>query len=265
MLPTRIEDGVLTYVYDDRSGPESCNTRMAGREEGRDAMNDPVPGQAWARGAGGRGEGERPRGVGPEERSVPDPPSEVAAHRRIKFFDELTDADLSRLARIGQRRSYAAGDPIVERDSDRGGFFVLLSGEAEVEAGGTFHVLSSGDFFGETALLAGSRRTATVRATKPVQAMVFEAIYFRPFLIENPSVVVTLLEVLADRLNAAQARLEGRSSVDMTFEGSEAAEAAEELGLVGEPERSLHVDPSRSRRTHAHRETPDVGTSARGG
>ena len=171
-------------------------------------MNDPVPGQAWARGAGGRGESERPRGVGPGEGSMPELPSEVAALRRIKFFEELTDADLSRLARIGQRRSYAAGDAIVEKDSDRGGFFVLLSGEAEVEAGGTFHVLSSGDFFGETALLAGSRRTATVRATEPVQAMVFDPIYFRPFLIENPSVAVTLLEVLADRLNAAQARLE---------------------------------------------------------
>ena len=38
--------------------------------------------------------------------------------------------------------------------------------------------------------------------------MVFEPIYFRPFLIENPSVAVTLLEALAERLNAAQARLD---------------------------------------------------------
>ena len=170
-------------------------------------MHDPVPGQASAGGAGGRGESKRPPGVGPEEGPVPELPSEVAVLRRIKFFGELTDADLLRIARIGQRRSYAAGDAIVERDSDRGGFFVLLSGEAEVEAGGTTHVLSSGDFFGETALLAGSRRTATVRATGPVEAMVFEPIYFRPFLIENPSVAVTLLEVLAERLNAVQTRL----------------------------------------------------------
>jgi CRP-like cAMP-binding protein len=134
-------------------------------------------------------------------------PSEVAALRRIKFFKELTDADLSRLARIGQRRSYAAGDTIVEKDSDRGGFFVMLSGEAEVEAGGTVHVLSSGDFFGETALLAGSRRTATVRASGLVQAMMFEPMYFRAFLIENPSVAVTLLEEVVKRLTAAQVRL----------------------------------------------------------
>ena len=171
-------------------------------------MNDPVPGQGWARGAGGRGESEQPRGVGPEEGSVPELPSEVAELRRIKFFEELTDADLSRLARIGQRRSYAAGEAIVEKGSDRGGLFVMLSGEAVVEAGATVHVLSSGDFFGETALLAGSRRTATVRASGPVQAMMFEPMYFRPFLIENPSVAVTLLEEVARRLSAAQVRLE---------------------------------------------------------
>jgi len=135
-------------------------------------------------------------------------PSQVAALRRISFFEDLTDADLSRLARIGRRRSYAAGEAMVEKDSDRGGLFVILSGAAEVDAGGAVHVLESGDFFGELALLAGSRRTATVRATEPVQAMVFEMMYFRPFLIENPSVAVTLLEGVAERLNAAQERLD---------------------------------------------------------
>jgi CRP-like cAMP-binding protein len=161
-----------------------------------------------ARRRSSRDEGERLPRVGRKERSVMELPSEVAALRRIKFFEELTDADLLRLARMGQRRSYAAGDTLVEKDSDRGGFFVLLSGEATVEAGSTFHVLSPGDFFGETALLAVSRRTATVRATEPVQVMVFEPTYFRPFLIENPSVAVTILEGVVRRLNAAQARLE---------------------------------------------------------
>ena len=175
-------------------------------------MKGPVHGQAWAGGAGVSSESERLRGAGPEEGSEPELPSEVAALRQIKFFEELTDADLLRLARIGQRRSYAAGDTLVEKDSDRGGLFVLLSGEAKVEAGGTLHVLAPGDFFGETALLAVSRRTATVRATEPVQVMVFEPTYFRPFLIENPSVAVTILEEVVRRLNAAQARLEGDRS-----------------------------------------------------
>jgi CRP-like cAMP-binding protein len=135
-------------------------------------------------------------------------PSEFATLRRISFFEKLTEADLSRLARLGERRSYAAGEVMVEKGSDRGGLFVMLSGAAEVETGDAVHVLGPGDFFGEMALLAGSRRTATVRATQPVRAMVFETMYFRPFLIENPSVAVTLLEGVADRLNAVQERLD---------------------------------------------------------
>jgi CRP-like cAMP-binding protein len=162
------------------------------------------------RGLPGRREtGHRSTGaVALEQESLRELPSEVAALRRIRFFEDLTDADLSRLARIGRRRSYAAGEAMVEKGSDRGGLFVMLSGGAEVEVGDAVHVLTSGDFFGEMALLAGSRRTATVRATQPVQAMVFETMYFRPFLIENPSLAVTLLEGVADRLNAVQERLD---------------------------------------------------------
>jgi hypothetical protein len=41
-------------------------------------------------------------------------------------------------------------------------------------------------------LFTGTRRTATVRATEPIEAMVFQMMYFRPFLIESPSVAVTI-------------------------------------------------------------------------
>jgi CPA2 family monovalent cation:H+ antiporter-2 len=156
-----------------------------------------------------RGIRRRPIGaVATDQVPMPELPSGVAALRRISFFRYLTDGDLSRLARIGRRRSFAAGEAMVEKDSDQGGLFVILSGGAEVETGGAVHVLAPGDFFGEMALLAGSRRTATVRATGLVQAMVFEAMSFRAFLIENPSVAVTLLEGVADRLNEAQERLD---------------------------------------------------------
>jgi CRP-like cAMP-binding protein len=58
------------------------------------------------------------------------------------------------------------------------------------------------------ALLEGSLRTATVRATQPVQVMVFETMDFRAFLIANPSIAVTLLGGIAERLHEAQDRLD---------------------------------------------------------
>jgi CRP-like cAMP-binding protein len=134
--------------------------------------------------------------------------SDVDALRMVRFFEELTDDDLGRVAKLGQRRSYAAGDALVERDSDRGGLFVLLSGIAQVEVGGAVHDLGPGDFFGEMALLGRTRRSASVTAKEPVEALVIETIYFDPFLIQNPSVAVAILHGVVERLREVQDRID---------------------------------------------------------
>ena len=138
--------------------------------------------------------------------------SDVEALRKVRFFEELTDDDLSRVAKIGQRRSFAAGEALVERDSDRGGLFVILSGTAKVEVGGTVHELGPGDFFGEMALLGHTRRSASVSAAEPVEALVIETIYFDPFLIENPSVAVAILHGVVERLREVQERIDSSGS-----------------------------------------------------
>ena len=135
-------------------------------------------------------------------------PAEVEALRKIPFFEELTPEDLERIARIGQRRTFAPGQAMVTKNQAESGLFVLLSGTASVEAGGQIHELRPGDFFGEMALLSGRPRSATVTATEPVEAMVLEAMYFRPFLIKNPSVAVTILGGVVDRLREVQERIE---------------------------------------------------------
>ncbi|HZB02235.1 MAG TPA: Crp/Fnr family transcriptional regulator [Actinomycetota bacterium] len=133
---------------------------------------------------------------------------DAEALRKVRFFEELTDDDLERVAKIGQRRRYAAGDALVERNSDRGGLFVILSGTASVEVGGTTHQLGAGDFFGEMALLGRTRRSASVTATEPLEALVIETIYFDPFLIENPSVAVAILHGVVERLREVQERID---------------------------------------------------------
>ena len=133
---------------------------------------------------------------------------DVDALRRVRFFEELTDDDLARVAKLGQRRSYAPGESLVEKDSDRGGLFVLLSGRASVDVGGATHDLGPGDFFGEMALLGRTRRSASVTASEPVEALVIETIYFDPFLIENPSVAVAILHGVVERLREVQERID---------------------------------------------------------
>jgi CRP-like cAMP-binding protein len=138
--------------------------------------------------------------------------SDVEALRKIRFFEEVTDDDLARVAKVGQRRRFAAGDALVERDSDRGGLFVILSGTAQVEVGGAVHDLGPGDFFGEMALLGRTRRSASVKATEPVEALVIETIYFDPFLIQNPSVAVAILHGVVERLREVQDRIDSAGS-----------------------------------------------------
>jgi CRP-like cAMP-binding protein len=133
---------------------------------------------------------------------------DAEALRKVRFFEELTDDDLERVAKLGQRRTYATGDALVERDSDRGGLFVILSGTASVGVGGATHELGPGDFFGEMALLGRTRRSASVTAAEPVEALVIETIYFDPFLIENPSVAVAILHGVIERLREVQERID---------------------------------------------------------
>lgn len=135
-------------------------------------------------------------------------PDELEALRKVPFFEDLTPDDLGRMARIGERWTYSEGERIVTRDEVGGGMFVILSGTATVEAGGKHHTLGPGDFFGEMALIAGRPRSATVTAAEPVEAITFEAMHFRPFLIKNPSVAVTILEGVARRLREVQDRID---------------------------------------------------------
>ncbi|MDP8955975.1 MAG: Crp/Fnr family transcriptional regulator [Actinomycetota bacterium] len=135
-------------------------------------------------------------------------PAELEALRRVPFFEELTPDDLARMAKIGERRRYQAGSAIVTKDEAGGGLFVILEGSARVEAGGRVHTLGPGSFFGEMALLSRKPRSATVTAMDSVEVLTLEAMYFRPFLIKNPSVAVTILEGVADRLREVQERVE---------------------------------------------------------
>ena len=158
------------------------------------------------------------------------PSRDAEALRRLRLFSDLTDEDLMRVANIGRRRSFEAGETLVERGTDSGGLFVILSGRVSVDAGGATHQLGPGDFFGEMALLSGSqrsggtgadffgerasmsrgRRSATVIAIEPVEALVIETVYFDPFLIENPSLTVAILHGVVERLREVQDRMEGR-------------------------------------------------------
>jgi CRP/FNR family cyclic AMP-dependent transcriptional regulator len=72
----------------------------------------------------------------------------------------------------------------------------------------TLTILSSGDYFGELALLRGDRRrTATVMALEPSRTLSVGAAAFDKLCVRNPHIERVLSTLLADRVDALTQRL----------------------------------------------------------
>jgi CRP-like cAMP-binding protein len=130
------------------------------------------------------------------------------ALRDIPFFATLSDDDLDAVMRVGHDVSFAAGEAIVEEGDLGDAMFVVLDGQAEVDVGGRFHRLGPGDFFGEMALIASKRRSATVKASDRVEALRIPADGFRAFLMDHPAIALAMLEAVVERLGEVQARID---------------------------------------------------------
>jgi CRP-like cAMP-binding protein len=125
--------------------------------------------------------------------------------RNIQLFGDLDDATLERLAGDFIQRDFTSGTAIAIEGQDGLNFFVIESGEADVTIGGD-HVatLGAGQAFGEVALVDKSARSATITAKTDVLAYALPVWSFRSFVETRPDVAWRLLEILAERLRAAQ-------------------------------------------------------------
>lgn len=132
-----------------------------------------------------------------------DPPLQPAG-----VFAECTDEELREIAGIGQPVSFEPDTAIVE-EGDRGdAMYVIVEGEARVDVGGRFHVLKTGEVFGEMALIAPGRRLATVRAVTPVRALRIPAEAFQSFVMDHPRVALAMMKTLVVRLREVEQRID---------------------------------------------------------
>lgn len=124
------------------------------------------------------------------------------------LFAELEPGDAEALLAVGEAVSFRAGEAIFEFGDKGDAMYVILSGEAQVDVGGRFHVLRTGDFFGEMALLAPGKRMATVRAEGEVRASRISTEGFREFLAQRPGVALSMMKVLVLRLREVEQRID---------------------------------------------------------
>jgi CRP-like cAMP-binding protein len=127
--------------------------------------------------------------------------------RNVRLFSDLDERDLQSLAEEFNERRFSAGDKIALEGEGGLMFFVVESGELNVEVhGAPVATMGPGSSFGEIALIDRRPRTATVSASSDVKAYGLPVFVFRPFVEARPQVAWKLLEAMADRLAAAESR-----------------------------------------------------------
>lgn len=125
---------------------------------------------------------------------------------RAPLFQRLSRRDLVELARVTEDLEVEEGK-VLAREGDLGSeFFVIVDGEVEVSKDGApLGRLSSGEFFGEIALIWDSaRRTATVTAATPLRFFVLTRQAFRSLIDHHPDIESKVLERLEERVRATE-------------------------------------------------------------
>jgi CRP/FNR family cyclic AMP-dependent transcriptional regulator len=125
---------------------------------------------------------------------------------KVPLFSQFSRKDLERLAKGTVTRDFASGSVIVKEGDQALGFFLILSGRAEVFKGAespnprVISTLGAGDFFGEMALLDGYMRSASVRAVEDTKCLVLSRWDFLAELRTSPYIAMQMLSVLSRRL-----------------------------------------------------------------
>lgn len=92
--------------------------------------------------------------------------------RTLTFFHDFSHAEIWEVLRASDWHEYQDGEDIVREGEMDDRFYIIVSGEANVEADGNkLGVLSNGDCFGETSYVRGAKRTASITANRAIQIL----------------------------------------------------------------------------------------------
>jgi CRP-like cAMP-binding protein len=89
----------------------------------------------------------------------------------IPLFSGIAKRKLRKIAQEAQFAEYAPGDSVILTGAPADSFYVILGGKANVVGKPAARPLSTGDYFGEMALLDGEPRSATIMATDILHVM----------------------------------------------------------------------------------------------
>ncbi len=134
-------------------------------------------------------------GVEPDFTMIRQLMGKAAAGRRVAtpLFDDLSDEEFAEIVDLLDSRTFEAGAIVVEEGGPGDSMYVVARGFLEVTAGKgdaalKLADLGPSDFFGESALLSGKKRTATIRAKSPTECLVLSADAYAALVSKHPRV-----------------------------------------------------------------------------
>ncbi len=130
-------------------------------------------------------------------------PDFAVALASVPLFAGLKKKQLSIAVKLGHDISFKAGQTIVSEGELGIGFYVVLSGKAEVRRKGkVLSEIGPGGFFGEMAVLDNQPRTADVVAVTPARCAAFTAWSFEALVRLRPNIPATIMTEMAKRAAA---------------------------------------------------------------
>ncbi|MBP1747899.1 MAG: Crp/Fnr family transcriptional regulator [Deltaproteobacteria bacterium] len=133
--------------------------------------------------------------------------------RSVDLFSNLRDNDLETISRILYMNTYHRGQLIFQEGEEGDALFIVLGGKVKVclydEEGREYvlDVIGKDGFFGELALIDELPRSANILATETCNLLIIRRNDFMKLLMENPSISINILKVMAGRLRVADERI----------------------------------------------------------
>ena len=141
--------------------------------------------------------------------------------RTVPIFSELTDSDISSLAKLSSRRRYPKDTVVFFENEEGDSFFMILEGRIKVTILGDdgreviLSMLGAGDFFGEMALLDNEPRSATAIAVEETELLSLNRTDFQTVLTDNRSITTALIKILTARLRRANHQISTLALLDV--------------------------------------------------
>jgi CRP/FNR family cyclic AMP-dependent transcriptional regulator len=140
---------------------------------------------------------------------------------KIPLFSGLKELDLKTISSHAITRNFPKNTIVITEGDITNTLYVIHSGKVKVflndEHGKEIILtrLEKNEYFGELSLLDGEARSASVMTLEPTTVSVISKADFDAYLINNPSVALTLLDTLTKKIRLLTENVRGLALMDV--------------------------------------------------